>query len=181
MNFVALDFETANYARTSACALGVVVVENGLIADRKVWLIKPVPFYFSFSWVHGITADHVQTAPTFSQIWYEIKDLIAHQVVVAHNASFDIGVLGALLQHFDLAAPPFSYFCSVQMARRTWKKLPAYNLKALSDNFNIALQHHEALSDTTACAKLVLQASKDTNSQNIQELCKVLNLKIRQF
>jgi DNA polymerase III subunit epsilon len=181
LDFVALDFETANPARTSACALGVVSVEQGVIVKQKVWLIKPTPFYFTFSWLHGITAKEVTDSPDFSQIWYELKDMLEHRIVVAHNASFDMGVLLALLRHFDLATPKFRYFCSVQMARRTWKQLPAYNLKALSDRFGIELRHHEALSDTIACAKLVLQASNDVNTQNANDLCNTLNLKLKPF
>lgn len=181
MKFIALDFETANYARTSACALGLVVVKNGVIIEQKVWLIKPIPFSFNFSWLHGITEEHVANAPTFAQIWNELKDLLDYQIVVAHNAGFDVGVLAALLNYFDLPPPNFRYFCSVQMARRTWKKLPGYNLKALSDKFNIKLKHHDALSDTIACAKLVLQASQDIQIQTAPELCKHLNLKLQQF
>lgn len=37
LNFTALDFETANHYPGSACALGIVVVRNGDIAERRSW------------------------------------------------------------------------------------------------------------------------------------------------
>jgi DNA polymerase-3 subunit epsilon len=179
MNFVALDFETANLSRTSACALGVAVVQNGVITEQKYWLIKPTPFVFQFSWLHGITEEDTVNAPTFDMIWHEIYDMISHQTIVAHNASFDMGVINASLKYYDLPIPTMPYVCSVQVARRTWKNLPHYNLKALSDKFSIPLQHHNAMSDTLACAKIMLKAHETLNVQSVTELCKSIDLKAK--
>jgi DNA polymerase III subunit epsilon len=41
MSWVAIDFETANETRASACALGVAIVEAGEVIDRASWLIRP--------------------------------------------------------------------------------------------------------------------------------------------
>jgi DNA polymerase-3 subunit epsilon len=177
MNFVALDFETANSARTSACALAIVVVENSKIVEQKSWLIKPSPFVFEFSWLHGITALDTKAAPTFSALWQEIAEMIDFQTVIAHNASFDMGVLKALAKLHELAEPKVNYLCSLQIAKRTWKGLPKYNLQALSDKFQIPLQHHNALSDTIACAKIILEAQQSLQVQSIEDLCKSLSIK----
>jgi DNA polymerase-3 subunit epsilon len=75
MNFTAIDFETANNSRSSACALGAVKVENGVITERKEWLIRPEPFevgYYQFR-VHGLSAELLEEQPTFDQVWPEIK------------------------------------------------------------------------------------------------------------
>ena len=47
MDFVAIDFETATSNYTSVCSLGICVVENNKITDRKEILIKPEPFEFN--------------------------------------------------------------------------------------------------------------------------------------
>jgi DNA polymerase III subunit epsilon len=62
MDFVALDFETANENRDSACALGLVVVENNEIVKKDYWLIRPKELYFNpFNIsIHGITPDDVK-------------------------------------------------------------------------------------------------------------------------
>lgn len=177
MNFVALDFETANYDRKSACALGVVVVENGQITAQETWLIKPTPFYFQFTYIHGISEADTQHSPTFAELWHQIAEMIDFKTVIAHNASFDIGVMRALMAYYELPQPNFDYLCTVQIARRTWKGLPHYNLKALSDKFDIPLQHHNALSDTLACAKIMLEAANSLQINTVTELCKSLNIK----
>ena len=47
MNFVAIDFETANEKRASACSLGLVVVKNSQIVDKRYYLIKPKELRFA--------------------------------------------------------------------------------------------------------------------------------------
>ena len=56
-NFVAIDFETANYEPTSICSVGLVVVRGGEITQRMHRLVCPEPDYYirRFSeQVHGI-------------------------------------------------------------------------------------------------------------------------------
>ena len=52
--FVAIDFETANHRGDSACALGLVRVEDGAVTAAESLLIRPPDRNFSFTWVHGI-------------------------------------------------------------------------------------------------------------------------------
>ena len=73
-NFIAIDFETANKYRSSACSMGLVIVNNGLITREWETLIKPQPFFFSH-WstaIHGITPDKVMDAPMFEEVWSRI-------------------------------------------------------------------------------------------------------------
>ena len=67
--FVALDFETADYSRDSACALGLVRVENHRIVRRTYHLIRPPRRRFSFTYLHGITWEDVAHQPTFAELW----------------------------------------------------------------------------------------------------------------
>ena len=47
MNFIAIDFETANEKRASACSLGMTIVKNGQVVDELYYLIKPKELRFS--------------------------------------------------------------------------------------------------------------------------------------
>ncbi|HEY8071935.1 MAG TPA: hypothetical protein VIE47_08230, partial [Methylocystis sp.] len=67
MNFVAIDFETANYARDSACAVGLVKVVGGEIVDKAVHLIKPPTREFVFTYIHGLTWNDVATSADFGK------------------------------------------------------------------------------------------------------------------
>jgi len=41
MNFISLDFETANHSRVSICAAGLAVFEDGELAESPYWLVRP--------------------------------------------------------------------------------------------------------------------------------------------
>lgn len=75
MSWVAIDFETANRTRGSACALGVAIVEAGQVIDRASWLIRPPTLDFNpyNVMIHGITAADVASSPTFDLLWPTIE------------------------------------------------------------------------------------------------------------
>ena len=161
MNFVALDFETATHERNSACELGICVVENSEIVETKTWLIKPPSFpYFNPHNinVHGIHPKDVAHAPTFDEIWYEIEDLLYGNLMIAHNASFDAGVLRSCLDYYGIFKPKTEYLCSIQIAKKSWKNLTSYGLKNLANCHDIQFTHHRAGADAEVCAKLSLLA-----------------------
>lgn len=157
--FVAIDFETADRHSDSACAVGLVRVEAGEVAEVVHRLIRPPRNSFEHSWVHGITWDQVATAPAFVEVWAEIERLThGCDFLCAHNAGFDKKVLQVGLGaagHPVLGTP---FHCTVQLARRTWK-LPRHNLPTLCAHLGIALDHHNAASDAEACARIVLAAA----------------------
>ncbi len=74
MEFVALDFETANASRNSACSIGMVTVKDGHIIDEYYQLIKPKYIYFNEEniAVHGITREMVVDKPDFEELWPDI-------------------------------------------------------------------------------------------------------------
>lgn len=158
--FAAIDFETADHAADSACAIGVVRVERGRIARRLDFFIRPPRAHFVFSYLHGITWGRVCTEPTFGELWPRIQDVIGGaQFLAAHNARFDRKVLQACCRGAGVAAPPQPFVCTVEVARRTWSIFPT-QLPRVCGKLGIALKHHEAISDAEACAQIVLAALK---------------------
>jgi DNA polymerase-3 subunit epsilon len=79
--------------------------------------------------------------------------------LVAHNASFDRNVLRACCDAAGLETPALPFLCTVQVARRTWSLRPA-NLPAVCRFLDIPLNHHDALSDAEAAARIVIAARK---------------------
>ena len=159
-SFAALDFETATYQRNSACALAVVTVADGLIADSLVTLIRPPTNEFRFTHIHRLTWDDVKASPTFEELWPEVEAQIAScDFLVAHNAPFDKGVLNACCAHYGIAAPEKRWACTVRAAREAWD-LPSHKLNVVCEHLGIALDHHEALSDARTCARIALAAAE---------------------
>ena len=161
MNFVAIDFETANYERDSACAVGLVKVVDSKIVDKAVHLIKPPTRKFMFTYIHGLTWSDVAKSADFGELWPTIEPFIqGAEFLAAHNATFDKGVLYACCACYGLPAPSVPFRCSVQIARRTWGIYPT-KLPDVCRRLGIDLNHHEALSDAMACAQIFVAAGKE--------------------
>lgn len=163
--FVAIDFETADHGADSACALGLVRVENGEIVAKVAELIRPPRPHVFFTEVHGITWNMVKDSPAFQDVWHEhavplLKDA---QFLAAHNAPFDRRVLAACCATAKLAVPEVPFVCTVQLARRRWQMRPA-NLPAVCRRLGIGLIHHHAGSDAEACARIVIAATRASDS-----------------
>ncbi len=184
MDFCAIDFETATNDRNSACELGVSLVENSQIVMTKTWLIKP-PSYPYFNQrnidVHGILPSDVKDAPTFDDIWYEVEDMIYGNLMIAHNASFDAGVLRSCLDYYDIFKPKINYLCSIQIAKKSWNYLPKYGLKNLADYHQIQFKHHRAGDDAEACAKISLLAFERLLLTDNDEINESFKAKLKQL
>lgn len=156
--FAAIDFETANNARDSACAVGVVIVERGLIVDRLYALIRPPSRQFLFTHIHGLSWDDVKGAQDFDAVWAGLaRELAGVAFLAAHNAPFDMGVLRACCETYGLAAPTLPFVCTVQLARAQWAIRPT-KLPDVCNHLGIDLRHHQADSDAEACARIVMAA-----------------------
>jgi DNA polymerase-3 subunit epsilon len=157
-HFVALDFETADGGRDSACSVGLIHVREGEIVKRAHWYIRPPRTYFEFTYIHGITWQRVAKEPTFAEWWPRLaKELHGVDFVAAHNASFDRGVLQACCDAAGVAIPETPFECTMRLARRVWSVRPT-KLPDVCRFLNIPLRHHDALSDAEACARIVLAA-----------------------
>ncbi len=158
MTFVAIDFETADAGRDSACAVGLVRVEGDVIVRREVRLIRPPRRDFEFTWVHGITWAQVAGQPRFAEVWEGLRSLLdGAEFLAAHNAAFDRSVLRACCAAAGIAEPPQPFECTVKLARRAWNIRPT-RLDNVCRTLKIPLNHHEAGSDAEACARIVLAA-----------------------
>ena len=157
-DFVAIDFETANTNRNSACQIGICQVQNGTIIGQRSWLIKPPSKIFTFSDLHGITYSMVKNQLTFIELWPVIKPYLEHQIVAAHNVKFDMSVLSAVLDYYQLPAMEFRVVDSLDAARKSWPNLQNHRLSTVAEFLSIDLNHHEALSDARACAEIILRS-----------------------
>jgi DNA polymerase-3 subunit epsilon len=182
LNFTAIDFETANSSSASACSVGLVKVVDGRVVDRASWFIRPPLGHDYFNdWntrIHGIVASDVAGAP----LWHEqLDDLVAFadgDLLVAHNAGFDMGVINGGCAASFVATPTFGYACSLQIARKTYTldsyRLPVAAMAAGFDDF----AHHDALADAEACAAIVVHAAKRHDALDLEHLVAITGTKL---
>ncbi|MDR0313643.1 MAG: 3'-5' exonuclease [Treponema sp.] len=186
MNFVSIDFETAKYSRESACSVGLVKFIDGKATDTFYSLIRPPILYIrpDFTEIHGLTVDDVKDAPTFSSLWDSAikpftNDLKGRSLpLAAHNASFDMSVIWAVLEWYELEIPRLQYFCTQSLSRRTWPGLESYALTALAEKFGIEYNAHNALDDAMTCGKLVQMSATQFGSSSIAELLKAAGVEM---
>ena len=159
-HFVALDFETANRERSSACCLGLVQVFGGKVVAAERRFINPST-YFLEGWcrdVHKIWPEDVEAAPSFGIVWKELSPLLeGAEFIAAHNAHFDKSFLYTCCEGHKVKPPSHRFVCTMKAARACWK-LPSYALDTVCEHLGIRLKHHDALSDAKACAQILLRA-----------------------
>ncbi len=183
MNYIAIDFETATGSMNSACSVATVEVREGQLKESWTTLIQPPKLAFDdFNiGIHGISPKDVEDAPTFAEIWQELKERLAGKIVVAHNASFDMGVLKASLLANHLQAPLFRTCCTVRISRKVWPDLVDHKLNTVGAHLNINFQHHRALDDARTCAAIPLFAGVATGTDDLEELAQKIGVKIDDF
>ena len=94
MEYFAIDFETANGYKNSACSVGVVRFVDGVEKDSVYSLIKPAKMYFrpDFVDIHHISYDDVRDKPQFPEVWQTVVEPFLgksgndQKNFVAHNA-----------------------------------------------------------------------------------------------
>jgi DNA polymerase-3 subunit epsilon len=187
MNFTSLDFETANHSRVSICAAGIAVFENGNLTESTHWLVRPPKGHGWFlpeftEDCHGLTWLDVQDAPDFSAIAPELLERLTRaDIVIAHNAQFDIGALQATLDHFGLACPEFDYLCTYRVAERLWPDLPNHQLNTLAAHIGHDFHHHHAQADAEAAGRVLLAMMKHVNAKTPSELLQRAGMVPRRF
>lgn len=178
MNFVSIDFETANEKRYSPCAVGIAVVRENKIVDEYYSLINPLVEFSPYNtYVHGITEEDVVDAPTFTEIWPTLHNYLNNNMVIAHNASFDMSVIRNTLDHFNLPYPVMNYLCTVKISQFIWPELDNHKLNTLAAYHGFTFEHHHALEDARVAANIMQKAMEvyETSSMEVfLEKCKLI-------
>ena len=184
LDFVAIDFETANKTSNSACSLAAVTVEDGQIVKKAYSLIKPPFMKFDDACIaiHHIQPEEVLEKPTFDELWPAIyENHLKDKVVIAHNAKFDMDVLRATLTHYDLNWPNFLYGCTVKLSRKVWPDLMNHKLNTMGLFLGVDFNHHHALDDALTCAKVAIAAAQATESNSMEELSEKTGVSLESF
>ena len=158
MRYIAFDVETPNRANDRMSAIGIAVIEDGQIVDTFFSLIDPETHFDWFNTkLTGISSKTVQGAPDFPALWQRIEPIMRSGILVAHNAVFDMGVLKKCLQGYGIPwKATAKYLCTVQAARRLLPGMK-HSLDVMCAHYGIPLDHHQAESDSRACAEILLR------------------------
>jgi DNA polymerase-3 subunit epsilon len=120
----------------------------------------------------------VQDAPDYSEVIDQMLEFINEDLLVAHNATFDMGVLVASAKAINRELPKVRYGCSLKIARKTYN-LESYRLNAVAYAVgHEEFQHHNALADSDACARIIIHAAGRHGVDDLPALLEITKVQL---
>lgn len=177
MDFVAIDFETANEERGSACEISLVRFSNGQVSEKLTSFIFQDRFSFINTSIHGITEKDVAKAPEFEEFWPTAREFIGSAPLVAHNAGFDMGVLYRSLRGAQVGAE-IPYFCTMVLGRRAGLDTAYFSLGSVAANLGVSHpEEHRAESDAITAGNVAVSMLKHAGHEDLWELAEAFNVR----
>ena len=158
--FVVFDIETTGLdpMRDGITEIGAVLVENGEVTDRFHTLVNPeMPIPENIVELTGITDEMVKDCPTASQVIPAFLDFAKDAVLVAHNASFDMGFIHQKAASHGMTVKN-KVLDTLAVTRRLFPRLKTHKLSAVAQHLNIDMERaHRAVDDALAAAKIFIK------------------------
>lgn len=164
MEFVALDFETANADMSSICQLGLALFKDGSLQEEWKTYIDPEDFFDNINVsIHGIDEATVKGAPKLRDISNRIYSYLDGRIAVCHT-HFDRVAIHQACVKYDLRVPTCTWLDSARVTRRTWEQFAyrGYGLENVCAFLGYQFVQHDALEDAKAAAHILLAAIEKT-------------------
>jgi len=169
--YVVFDVETTGLSAVydTIIELAAVKVRNNEIIDKFESFANPHhPLSATIIDLTGITDDMLVDAPEVSDVLERFKAWAEDSVLVAHNASFDMGFLNVGYKQMGAEKAANPVIDTLELGRFLYPEMKNHRLNTLAKKFNIELtQHHRAIYDTEATAHLLIQMLKDAAEKEI--------------
>ena len=172
MFILAYDVETANGKNIgSICAIGWALLDNGIIVDSGYSLINPgCPFSKVNTSVHGIRAEDVLDAPSFSEYWVNtLSPLMKKSIVVAHSAGFDMAATKQALFDAGIEDPGIDYIDSIPVVK-SFLDCASYKLSDLAFLAGHTYHEHNALEDAFAIVRVLEYVRNSVGLEDVSSL-----------
>jgi DNA polymerase-3 subunit epsilon len=129
------------------CEVALVRFIGEVETDRLATLVNPLRAVSPGAYrVNGITTAMLAGAPPFRQVSGAVQEILARSVVVAHNASFDVGFIGRELGLAGLAVPTTPVVDTLALARRGYR-FASNSLGSIAARLGVSTPGHRALAD----------------------------------
>lgn len=164
MEFVSIDFETANSDMASICQVGIANYKGHCITKELKAYINPEDYFDPINVsIHGIDEIMVENAPTLPKISQQLYEYLNDKICVCHT-HFDRVAAHQAFNKYNLPVPTCTWLDSAKVARRAWDAFQkcGYGLKNVCDHLGYSFQHHDALEDAKAAGHILLKAIEDT-------------------
>lgn len=157
---VVFDIETTGFGPVNdkIIEIGAVKVVEGKITDKYSTFINPdVPIPYHITQLTSITDEMVLDAPKIETVLPEFLEFCKGAVLVAHNASFDVGFINKKAEFLGIETD-FTVVDTVGMARLLLPHLNRFKLNVVAKELGISLEnHHRAVDDAGATAEIFVK------------------------
>ena len=174
--YVVFDLETTGFSpiKDKIIEIGAVKVEQGKITERFSTFVNPkVPIPFQITQLTSITDQMVMDAPDIETVLPKFLAFVGDAVLVAHNASFDVGFIEQNCRYQDMI-PDFTSVDTVAMARILLPTLSKFKLNVVANALHISLEnHHRAVDDAGATAEIFVKFVEMLRDRNVDSLRKL--------
>lgn len=170
-SYVVFDVETTGLSAVydTIIELAAVRVQEGEIVDRFESFANPHhPLSETTINLTGITDDMLKDAPEVEDMLKDFAEWMGDDVLVAHNATFDIGFINQGFEKIGLEKVENPIIDTLELARFLLPQLKNHRLNTLCKHFNIELtQHHRAIYDAEATGHLTWKLVKQLLEKGI--------------
>lgn len=173
-SFVTIRFDYADYSLESACAIGLVKVENGNLTDSLYAKFTPSLVDFEFvddaSQTGGLRIVDLNGLSNFSELWPGIQDFIGNLPLVANSATTYMKTLEILWSESDVKPSPIPYLCTQVLGRKI-TEFGSFNLAFYANAFGHELgEPASALEKSKATAAIMLGLLRLSKVETLDEL-----------
>ncbi len=150
--FVAFDTETTGFSPKNDRLVEIGAVKfrgDGEVLATTNWLVNPertIPYYATK--VHGITTEMAAEAPVFKEVWPEFEAFCGDAILLAHNATFDVGFLKEELKRAGISPPALPVADTLPLFRDWFPRALSHSLEPLSTYLGVSGDtYHRAEAD----------------------------------
>jgi DNA polymerase III subunit alpha, Gram-positive type len=169
--YIVFDVETTGLSAVydTIIELAAVKIHDGEIIDRFESFANPHhPLSATTIDLTGITDDDVRNAPEVEEVLRRFKEWSQNDILVAHNASFDMGFLNTGYKRYGLGKAANPVIDTLELARFLLPEMKNHRLNTLAKKFDVELtQHHRAIYDAEATGYILIKMLKEVMQKGI--------------
>ena len=157
--YVVFDVETTGLSAIYNDLIQVAaskMYKGNIIAEFDEFINPGHPLSAFTTELTGITDDHVKNAKPLEQVLQEFQEFCKDTVLVAHNATFDVGFMNANYERHGLPKITQPVIDTLEFARNLYPEYKRHGLGPLTKRFGVALEHHHMANyDAEATGRLL--------------------------
>jgi DNA polymerase-3 subunit epsilon len=178
--FVVCDLETTGMAASAAgiIEIGAARVRGGQVVGEFQQLVNPGTWLPPFiTRLTGIEDAMLAGQPPIAQVWPRFVDFLGTDVLVAHNARFDLAFLNAAAAAYSGRPLSNSTLCTLKLARRLLPAVKRRGLDALASHFALPVHdRHRALGDVRITVEVLFHLLELLAARGITRLDQALDV-----